>query len=192
MGLKLITPSDYEPVPLLEMKDHLRIDTTDDDVLILLLMKAAREYCERYQNRIYLMQTWEFTLDEWPANGIIRIPKSPLQTSGMSIKYYGTDGTEYTWDASKYQIDTHREPGRVAPVYGETWPSTILRPLNGIIITFVAGYANVDAIPQRVKQAIKVLVGHLYEHREATDLKELKEVPFAVHALLGLDRIWLT
>ena len=189
MGLKIVTAPQSEPVSLPDMKDHLRVTGTDEDALITTLIEAAREYCEAYQNRAYITQTWELALDEWPENGIICIPKPPLQ-SVTSIKYYGTDGTEYIWDQSDYQVDIHRQPGRVAPMYGKTWPLTTLRPMNGIIITFVAGHADAEGVPERVKQAIKVLVGHLYEHREATDLKELKEVPFAVHALLGLDRIW--
>ena len=189
MGLKIVTAPQSEPISLPDMKDHLRVTGTDEDALITTLIEAAREYCESYQNRAYITQTWEFALDEWPENGIISIPKPPLQ-SVTSIKYYGTDDAEYIWDPSNYQVDTHRQPGRVAPVYGKAWPSTTLRPMNGILITFEAGQADADAVPERVKQAIKVLVGHLYENREATDLKELKEVPFAVHALLGLDRIW--
>jgi len=190
MGVKLITPPEDEPVILADIKDHLRITGTDEDALLTAMIEAARDYCEKYQNRAYITQTWELALDWFPPEDRIRIPLPPLQ-SVSNVKYYGTDDTEYTFPVADYQVDTHSQPGRLVLGYGKSWPSVSLRPANGVIITFIAGYgATEDEVPKRVKQAIKVLVGHLYEHREATDLKELKEVPFAVHALLGLDRIW--
>jgi len=190
MGLKQTTPPASEPVTLQEIKDHLRILGTDEDALLTAMIQAAREYCEKYQNRAYITQTWELALDQFPPEDRIRIPLPPLQ-SISSVKYYGTDDTEYTLPATDYQVDIHSQPGRVVLGYGKSWPSITLRPANGVIITFIAGYGTTaDEVPERVKQAIKVLVGHLYENREATDIKEFKEVPFAVHALLGLDRIW--
>jgi uncharacterized phiE125 gp8 family phage protein len=190
MGLKLTTPPASEPVTLQEIKDHLRILGTDEDALITVMIEPARDYCEKYQNRAYITQTWELALDQFPSEDRIRIPLPPLQ-SVSSVKYYGTDDTEYTLPAADYQVDIYSQPGRVVLKYGKSWPSVTLRPANGVIITFIAGYGTTaDEVPERMKQAIKVLMGHLYENREATDLKELKEVPFAVHALLGLDRIW--
>jgi len=57
-------------------------------------------------------------------------------------------------------------------------------------VTFTAGYGALAAdVPERIRTAIKLLAGHLYEHREATDIKEIQEVAFAVKALLGLDRV---
>jgi len=186
MGLKLITAPATEPITLLEAKDHLKITETAEDALIAIWIEVARDYCERYQNRAYITQTWELALDEWPENEIISIPKPPLQ-SVTSIKYYDTAGKETEFPKTDYEVDTYSQPGRISPGYGKSWPSTILRPMNGIIIKFVTGYTG--AVPERVKQAIKVLVGHLHENRESVDIKELKEVPFAVHSLLGLDKI---
>jgi uncharacterized phiE125 gp8 family phage protein len=177
-------------VTLEEAKKHLRIETSDEDVLVTGLIEAAREWCEGYQNRAFITQTWEIALDSFPSENHIEIPKPPLQ-SIESVKYYGTDETEYTFSADSYYVDTYSEPGRIVLKFGETWPSDMLRTANGVIIQFTVGYGDTAAsVPEKVKQAIKVLVGHLYENREATDIKELKEVPFAVRDLLGLERIW--
>jgi uncharacterized phiE125 gp8 family phage protein len=43
-------------------------------------------------------------------------------------------------------------------------------------------------VPSAVKAAIKLLVGHLYEHREAVTDLNLNEVPMAVKALLSINR----
>ena len=207
MGLKLITEPAAEPVTLAEAKSHLRITASDEDANITTWIKTAREYCEGYQNRAYITQTWELALDSFPIQQIgqispgglsgwiqyeriIKIPLPPLQ-SVTSIKYYDTSGTEKEFSSDDYEVDTYSQPGRISLGYGKSWPSIILRPVNGVIITFIVGYGDTaDKVPEKVKQAIKVLIGELYEHREVTDVKELKEVPFAVHALLGLERIW--
>jgi uncharacterized phiE125 gp8 family phage protein len=189
MGLKLKTPPSVEPITLAEAKSHLRITSTDEDALIETWIKAAREWCEGYQNRAYITQTWELALDSFPNERIMKIPLPPLQ-SITSIKYYDPEGTETVFSSDDYEVDTYSEPGRVSLGYGKSWPYATLRPVNGVIIEFKAGYGDTaDDVPEQVKQAVKVLVGELYEHREATDVKELKEIPFAVKALLGLERI---
>ena len=189
MGLKLITAPQAEPITLAEAKSHLRITSTDEDALIETWIKAAREYCEGYQNRAYITQTWEMALDSFPSERIMKIPLPPLQ-SVTPIKYYDPQGTEKEFSSDDYEVDTYNQPGRISLGYGKSWPSETLRPVNGVIIEFKAGYGDTaDTVPAKVKQAIKVLIGELYEHREVTDVKELKEVPFAVKALLGLERI---
>jgi uncharacterized phiE125 gp8 family phage protein len=191
MGLKLITPPAAEPVSLSEAKEHLRITGTDEDALITTFIEAAREYCEEYQNRAYITQTWDLSLDEFP-DSPYSLPKPPLQ-SISSIKYYDQDGTEDEFNASNYLVDTASVKGRVSLAYGKSWPSVGLQPMNGVIIQFIAGYGDAGSdVPERIRNAIKVLVGQIYENREATDIKEHLEVPFAVHALLGLDRIILS
>ena len=189
MGLKLVTPPATEPVSLSEAKEHSRITGTDEDELITTFIEAAREYCEEYQNKAYITQTWDLSLDEFP-DSPYSLPKPPLQ-SISSIKYYDQDGTEYEFNASDYLVDTASVKGRISLAYGKSWPSVTLQPMNGVIIQFIAGYGDAGSdVPKRIRNAIKVLVEQIYENREATDIKEHLEIPFAVHAFLGLDRIW--
>ena len=62
--------------------------------------------------------------------------------------------------------------------------------MNGVNIRFTAGFGDeADNVPKRIRTAIKLLVGHLYENREITDIREHFEIPFAIKSLLGLDRI---
>jgi uncharacterized phiE125 gp8 family phage protein len=165
MGLKLITAPQAEPITLAEAKSHLRITANDEDALIETWIKAAREYCEGYQNRAYITQTWELALDSFPNERIMKIPLPPLQ-SVTSIKYYDTEGTETVFPSDDYEVDTYSEPGRISLGYGKSWPSSILRPVNGVIITFTAGYGDTAAdVSEKVKQAIKVLIGLLIMRR---------------------------
>lgn len=186
-GLKIITAPATEPVTVTEVETHLRLATGSENIYLGTLIAAAREYCELFQNRAYISQTWELTLDEWPCFPI-KLPMPPL-ISITSIKYMDYLNAENTWAASNYIVDTDSEPGRIALAYNISLPTTILRPINAVKIRYVAGYANAAAVPLRIKQAILLLIGHMYENRETVSPVELKEIPFAVSALLWTDRI---
>lgn len=197
MALKLITPPVAEPITLDEAKAQCRVDIDDDDTLIAALIVAAREYAEGYQNRRYITQTWELVLDNWPYGSCIEMPLPPLQ-SVTSVKYKGSSGIELTWAASNYIVDTDSYVGRLVLADDLSWLGDELFPVGAIRIRFVAGYLpegnspDIDYaanVPQRVKQAMLLLVGHWYENREAVNDRSVQEIPFAVKALLGLDRV---
>lgn len=186
MALKLITPPITEPITLAEVKGFLRVDDATEDGFISSIIAASREYCEGFQNRAYNTQTWELWLDAWPCKSCIQMPRPPLQAV-TSIKCYGTDNAEYTMAPGDYFVDSKSEPGRVVLTYGKSWPSTALRTVNGVVVTFTAGYTT---IPEKVKQAIRLLIGHWFENREAAVLGAIsREIEFAVHALLWQDRV---
>lgn len=190
IALKLVTPPTIEPVTLDEAKLHLKVDGADDDNSILGLITAAREYCEGFQNRAYITQTWQLWLDSWPNGSVIPIPRPPLQ-SVASVLYYGADGAEYTMAAAEYFVDDKSEPGRLALNYYKTWPAVTLWPANGVCVEFTAGYGDgAEAVPQKVKQAMLLLIGQWYENREAAIAGIVSgEIEFAVRSLLWLDRV---
>lgn len=190
MALTIVTKPTIEPVTLTEAREHLRIDALDEDGLILSFIEAATDYCEELQNRAYIDQTWDLTLDVFPNGDIINIPLPPLQAVS-SVTYYGTGGTSNTMTTTSYIVDTKNEPGRLSLAYNEVWPNETLRPVNGVVIKFVAGYGSVAAaVPTMAKQAIKLLIGHMFEHRENTEIKVLEKIPDGVFDLLAFERIW--
>ena len=190
MALTIVTAPTIEPVTLTEARQHLRIDALDEDDLILSFIKAATKYSENTQNRAYMDQTWDLTLDIFPNGDIINIPLPPLQ-SVSSVTYYGTGGTSNTLTASTYYVDTNSEPGRLSLAYNEVWPNEALRPVNGVVVRFLAGYGSTtSAVPNMAKQAIKLMVGHMFEHRENAEIKKLEKIPDGVFDLLAFERMW--
>ncbi len=185
--IKLKTAPADEPLEIEEVKTHLRVDTSDEDDYIHSLIIAARDYCERYQNRAYISQTWELWLDAWPACFIL--PRAPL-ISITSIDYYDTSNVKATLLETDYYVDTMSEPGRVMPAYGKSWTTTPLRAANGICVTFVAGYGCAGDVPAGVKHAMLLLIGHWYENREASTDKPLSSITFAVDNLLWQERVF--
>ncbi len=190
MALTIVTAPTVEPVTLTEAREHLRIDAPDEDPLIISFIEAATDYCEDLQNRAYIDQTWDLTLDIFPNGDIINIPLPPLQ-SVSSVTYYGTGGTANTLTSSTYIVDTNSEPGRLSLAYNAVWPNETLRPVNGVVVRFVAGYGSVaTAVPNMAKQAVKLMVGHMFEHRENAEIKKLEKIPDGVFDLLAFERIW--
>jgi len=188
MGLNLQTAPTVEPVTVEEVKDHLRIDIDTEDTLITDWITVARAHCEKLQNKVYMTQTWDLYLDDFP-DMPFNIPLPPLQ-SITHIKYTDTDATETEYTSTYYNTDAYSMPGRINFAWGRVWPSVTLRTVNGVVIRFVAGYTSKNNVPKEVREAIKLIVGHLYEYREETSTdRVLEQIPLGIHALLDIDRM---
>ena len=119
------------------------------------------------------------------STGVIDIPLPPLQ-SISSVKYYDFSNTLQTVSPSTYNVSVGT-PGRIQPAYSKVWP--ISRPtIDAVQITFVCGQGNDAAhVSENVKTAIKMLVAHWYENREAVAQGSYATVPMCVDALLSAD-----
>lgn len=182
LKLKQITAPASEPVTLAEVKAQLRIDADDTDMddTLTPILTAAREWCEEYQNRAYITQTWEIALDDFPYEPI-QLPRPPLQ-SVSSFKYTDYEDTETTWAASNYIVDDYSEPAEITRAYDVSWPTVTLKPTNAIKIRYVTGYGAADDVPEKIKQAIILLTMHWFDHGYC-------EPPAAVIGLLGQNRV---
>lgn len=188
MAVKIITPPASEPITLAEAKAQCRISGDDEDTVIAGYIMGARRYCESIDWRAYLTQTRELWLDAWPREGAITIPKPPLQSISY-IRCYDDDDVATTLASSDYYVDVVSEPGRVVLRSGASWPGTALRVANGVCVRFVAGWANPADVPQTIKQAILLIVGHWNENREAAISGTIsRAIDFGVRALLDVER----
>ncbi len=187
-ALVVITAPAAEPVSLEEAKLHVKQDDDADDALISGLIAAARRHCEQRLDQAFVTTTFELKLDRFPCEhcGLIELDRAPLQ-SITHVKYFDCDGDEQTLDDESYQVDAASRPGRLLPAPYCYWPSTSPR-LNAVTIRFVAGYGAAAAVPDTIKAAIKLLVGHWYKNREATVIGSISSnLQFTVDALLGLE-----
>ena len=206
-NLTQITPPAIEPLSLDEVKHYLRLDDLTDiskDIYLSILITVAREFCENYQNRAYITQTFEMALQGFPRynsnkvlghyeGSVIEIPKGKLQSID-SFLYKDSSGILTTLNPSiDYVVSNRGILGRVCPPFGRVYPIAILYPLDPVVIRFTCGY-GVDAsfVPRRARQAIILLVSHWYENRSViNDLRGVnpEEISFAVSALLTQDKI---
>lgn len=184
MVLRLITAPTAEPVTLAEMQTHIRDTTGDFDGIITGLIKAGREAAEDYQNRRYITQTWELTLDTLPKIPL-KLGDPPLQSVEF-VRLYDVDGNETDVPVTDFTIDCDSEPGRITFKQGKCWPSIQLRDINCFKVQFKVGLLNTDVakIPEKVKLAIKLFVSYYLDNPDAA----LDQPPAAFYNLLGSDR----
>lgn len=201
MSWGVLTPSAYEPVTVQEAKDHCRISGSADDTLVAALILAAREYVEAEAWRTLMPSVQALTLDAWPGSGAIELPRPPLQAV-TSVVYTDSLGAAHTLAPASYVADAAPTPGRIRLKTGSAWPADILKESGGIVITYVAGVSAALAeagtaaairamVSERHKAAIKLIVGHLYENREAVAVGAgltATSLPMGVSALLMPDR----
>lgn len=194
MDLRLLTGPTSEPVLLAQAKAHLRIDDGNpDDALIAGMLSAAREAVENYTGRALMPQTWQMRLPKFPADqGAIRVPIAPL-ISVSELRIVDTTGAETVLSASAYQVEAptgpQAAPGRILPAAGAAWPATQADTLGAVRVTFQAGYANAAAVPAAIKSAVLLVLGELYEQREASAVRAPADIP-AVARLMAPYRVW--
>ncbi|MDR3494071.1 MAG: head-tail connector protein [Ancalomicrobiaceae bacterium] len=167
MTAALIMPPAIEPVLIIEAKAHLKVEIADDDDLIGALVTAARIHVEAATRRVLITQSWRIYRDDWPENGEVHLPVSPLQSVDEVI-VYDASGEPVTLDAAQYQVDIASVPARLKL---RASPATLQpgEPLNGIEIDVTAGYGTSGvAVPQPLRLAIMMLVARWYEFRDAT------------------------
>lgn len=188
-SLTIDTAPTVEPVTLTDLKDQLRITTTDEDSYLTALITAARRNVEHILGRSLITQTWNLYLDNFPAsaNTPISLLKPPLQ-SVTWVKYWDNNDTEQTWTSSEYVVDTDNICGLVYPDRTYNWPSVRDFP-KAVNIKFVAGYGLAVDVPQDIKQAILLIIGHLERNREHTTGMTLNEIPMGANAILAPYKI---
>lgn len=178
---------DAEPLELAETKAHLRVDTTADDDLITALITAARQWAEEHTGRDLITRTRKLYLDAFP--WVILLPHPPFQ-SLVAITYVDTEGATQTLSSSVYDVDSTAEPARVAEAWEQEWPHT-RREMRAVTVEYKSGYGDAAAkVPQALRQAMLLLIGHWYEHREEVNIGNIvQEVPAAADRLLRMYRV---
>lgn len=187
-GLTVTSAPATEPIDVTTAKSYLRLEHSEDDTLISTLITAARKYCEEAIGRAFITQTLRLSLDDWPCDGVIRLPRPPLQ-SVSSITYLDSNGDTQTLSASNYVVDIYSHPGRIVPSYAAGWFPDHRGDYGQLRITYVAGYGNASAVPETLRLACLYLVNHWYEERRAVLATGAvpKEIPLTVVNLLALN-----
>lgn len=190
-----VAPSE-EPVTLAETANHLRVEgdeLTSDTALINSLITAAREYCEKYTGRALVERT--LRADICAFYDEIRLPHSPI-ISISSIQYYNTASPSVLTALAATEYDLVRDI--VKRNYGGVYPSIYPR-LDSVQITYTAGYESTSSpkdydenVPSAIKAAILLIVGDLYENREAQVVGSGIQVTpnKTVHMLLDSYRVY--
>ena len=189
MSYELTVAPAEEPLTLTEAKAHLRIDHADEDTGIEALITLARRKIEHDALVQLVTATWNLYRDHFPtwhfqhSLRVIEITKPPLQQVN-SVQYYDVDAALQTFDAANYYVDAISRPGRITLKNGQVWPTVEWDRPHAVIVNFDAGYGTAADVPEEAKHAMRLLVGHWYENREAAAAGSVREIEFSYESLL--------
>jgi uncharacterized phiE125 gp8 family phage protein len=189
MALRQLTPPTALCVALTAVKEHLRVDFDDDDALIISYINAATEMCEQVTGRAIMLQTWQLTAPSFWVEGFGELTRVPV-VSVDEIKYLSMDGTDTTLAA--FALDNADEQGfaYLKPAFGDVWPSARVVD-NSVRVNYTAGYTSAAAVPESIKNWIKLVVGSMYENREHQTIERgvVLSLGFA-DRMLDRYRVW--
>jgi uncharacterized phiE125 gp8 family phage protein len=193
MSYSIITPATLKALTVQEVKDYLRVDSSDEDTLLGVLIDAATQIGEHYLGRFLLTTVIEEFYDFFPVyktgvdpfqgdKNIIYLSRGPVQ-SVASVKYVDGNGDEQTVSASDYATDLVSEPARIMPDQG--WQAT-KDTVNAVIVRYTCGYTQASDVPANIKVALLLIIGEMYEKR----VDSVHRLPTASEHLLNPYRVF--
>lgn len=187
MSTKLSIKPTQHAITRSQAKAQLRIksDEVSEDKIIDIIILVATRVIEKMARRQFVTATYIKSLDEFQDdrnikhpednlhhhhhngdhNNIIILEHPPLQEL-VSIDYIDVDGNQQSVDLNDVQVDTFKEPGRIAPAFGKSWPAA-RKQFSSVLITYKAGFGD-DAsfIPDDIRGALLILISHYFDNRD--------------------------
>jgi uncharacterized phiE125 gp8 family phage protein len=102
-----------------------------------------------------------------------------------SVTYLDQSGDSQTLDTSYWWADIKRQPARIT---FDGPPDLFDDTYNAVQVNMTIGYAEAS-IPKPIIHAIRLMVGHLYESRQAVAYAQSYELPMGLHSILSPYRI---
>lgn len=184
--LDIVTPAATTPVDVNLVRQHARIDNSDDDIILGLYISTATALTEAYLNRTLITTSYLYTVAEteppnsgWPlvpspifvlplgvqwlvshmTQHAIELPRAPIQAvSAVTIGQWGQDDTALVEDTD-YFVDL--TIGRI-----RMQTEMPVDEKDHLSFAYTAGYGTNPAdIPVAIRHAVMLLSTALYEHR---------------------------
>lgn len=172
-------------LPLAEFKAHLRLGTgfADADIQDPVLegfLRAALAAIEARTGKALLVRDFSWVIGMWRDPGGQALPVAPVRAIQSVTLRNRADETEViSADLYRLERDAHRP---VLRPRGTFLPA--IAPGGVAEIVFRAGYSDAwTDLPADLAQAVLLLGGHYYEHRQETGLGE-GCMPFGVTSLI--------
>ncbi len=172
-------------ISLVEIKGHCRVDSTDDDTLLTAMVDAATDHLDGWPGvlgRCLVNQVWRQDFAKWVKT--MRLPFGDITT--VVVKYSDVDDAEQTVSSALYEVLEDHRGSFVCFRDAFTNPALYDDRSEPVRITLTAGYGAAAAdVPQAIRHAAMMLVGHWYEQREAVAWGNPQVAPMAVQNLIA-------
>lgn len=173
-----------EPVSVSAARDYLRLDGTEHDARLGMLISAARGALEDVCWRAFARREFVQGMPRFPrGDGAVRLRYPPL-VAVSKIEYLDASGETVELAATAYRVCVEVYPGTIRPAAGTFWPRTAEAD-DAVRVTFSAGPEAADISPV-AKVAILAAVADLFEHageNEEMSLTENKAIKRLIDAL---------
>lgn len=192
MILKVTSEPAAEPVTATEAKYHLRMQgvtlDSDETAELASITKAARLMAENFTRRKLITQTVVGYMDDWEQ--FVTLGVSPV-TAITSVKYLDTAGAEQTLATTEYSTDLVSANPRIN--FHGNLPDLKDDAYNRVYVTMTAGYGAASTnIPEDIRSAIKLIIGHLWENRQDVIVgSQVNKMPKSSEYLLFPYVVWV-
>ncbi|QDP57508.1 MAG: putative head completion protein [Prokaryotic dsDNA virus sp.] len=165
--INILSESGGEPVNLSDVKNYIKVDFSDDDVLIETMLTTARVWCENYISRDIVVKQREYFLPK--TNGVFDLPFGPIATID-EVKINGSVTTAY--DTLGFNNET------IELNAGES---------EKVIVKYTtAGYTDANLNTNMIKSAIMQLVSTYYDNRSEFEVGVgINNIPTGVTTILS-------
>ncbi|MBM3617648.1 MAG: hypothetical protein FJX23_03800 [Alphaproteobacteria bacterium] len=151
-ALSRVQNPDIEPLTLAEAKLYLRVDGSDDDLLISALIRAGREAAEEFLRKSLAVQEWKITYEDY-APLKTPLPRGPVQEI-LSVKRITRNGDEVAMAEHAYHLNARHDM-----LHFETIPMSF-----EVSIHYRTGYGD-EGIPASVRQGMLIHIAEMYDNR---------------------------
>lgn len=199
-------------ITLLEIKQHLIVEHDNDDALISGYVQAGIAFAESRCERSLRLRRFKAFGSIWPYDGVL-LRNGPVRRV-ESVSYLDTDGVLQTLATDKWQAVPHN--GEHMLSFYESPPCPKHGRKDAVSVTYVAGYGALldtavgsqgfpytlpivlgylgsdvnDHLPDTIRQAVYMLVGHWYENRETVTVGTINSpMALAAEDLLKQERV---
>lgn len=185
---RIVAPATL-PITLADVRAHLRADPNDtsEDDYINSLMAAAVAFVDGdgMLGRAMITQTWAEYVSQSP--GWVRLGMGPF-IALVSVQYYDDAGALQTATLGDFETRLQDDFVICKPKENREWPTADVRA-DAIKITYTAGFGAAADVPAGIKHALMLIVAHWYQNREAATEAGMHNLPMAVDALIGNERV---
>lgn len=180
-----------EPLTVAEAREQCLIDDAEFDGSLSGFIAAARQHVEAWTGLKLVTQTVVMRADSFKV--LARLPVAPI-ASVSSVTYLDSDGVEQTLSTDVYETVLIGQAPTIRLKLDQAWPS--YRPVSDAVrVTAVAGYGLAAAVPDDIKQAMRLLIGDWFQNREDTMVnpgrsQDILPIPNGANLLLRKYRIF--